>query len=357
MNGTSKAALSKSERLLMRADLAMKNWQLAEAEVILREAVDRWPDNLLALHNLAAALHLQGQIQAAEGLYRRVVAIDGLHQKSRYGLSQVLTLQGRHREALPFLQARYSIPETGLRKIGYVRPEWRGESLADRRIVIFPEQGLGDQIQMARFAKRLKMLGAQVTWFCHPSLYSLLKRNLDAEVITMAGQVRIPQQDFWTTITDLPGLLEADGDLVTSEPYLDPSTSRAGSGVGYVTNGRSTHHNNRNRSLSPDDADLLRKALRAGVSLAPEHTGAKDFAETAEIIADLDLVVTVDTSVAHLAGAMGKSVWILIPAIGTDARWGLQSDVTPWYPSARLFRSAPDGSWSGVIEQIADAIG
>lgn len=344
------------ERLWAQVQAAMSGDRWDEAEAVLRDMVGRWPRHRPALHNLAVAVQRRGEATEAEALYRRSLALDPNCHVTRYGLSRALAIQGRHTEAHPYLLSRFHVAETKIRKLGYPRPEWRGEDLAGKRIAVFPEQGLGDQIQMARFARTLRDRGAEVTWLCHPSLSDLFARSLPATVVPASGAAQFTAPDYWTTISDLPGLLQLDGEAVASAPYLEGQGASHAGGVGLVTRGRPTHNNDRNRSLSAEDADRLRAMLGDPVSLHPEDTGAKDFAQTADIIAGLDLVVTVDTSVAHLAGAMGKPVWILVPAINTDWRWARGSSQTPWYASATLFRSAQDGDWRLAMDDIASAL-
>jgi ADP-heptose:LPS heptosyltransferase len=114
--------------------------------------------------------------------------------------------------------------------------------------------------------------------------------------------------------------------------------------------GSPTHSNDRNRSLPPKAAAQL---ASLGRSLAPEDTGAGDFRDTAGIVAGLDLVISVDTAVVHLAGAMGKPVWVLLPSVETDWRWGRSGRDSPWYPSARLYRQAKPGDWAPVLRKVA----
>jgi hypothetical protein len=121
----------------------------------------------------------------------------------------------------------------------------------------------------------------------------------------------------------------------------------AGGGVGIVAAGSATHPNDRNRSLDPASAARLR-AL--GRDLAPEATGAKDFRETAGIVAGLDLVITVDTSVAHLAACLGKPTWILLPHLGLDWRWGREARA--WHPSARFYRQPAQAGWGVVLDRV-----
>jgi ADP-heptose:LPS heptosyltransferase len=122
-----------------------------------------------------------------------------------------------------------------------------------------------------------------------------------------------------------------------------------------MTTGAAYHPNDANRSLPPTvAAELL--ALPGAVSLRPEDTGARDFQDTADLIAGLDLVITVDTAVAHLAASLGKPTWILLPAAKTDWRWQKERTDSPWYPSVRLFRQGSAGDWAGVIAQVRTAL-
>ncbi|MBL8556316.1 MAG: hypothetical protein JNL41_18725, partial [Phenylobacterium sp.] len=136
-----------------------------------------------------------------------------------------------------------------------------------------------------------------------------------------------------------------------SAPYLRAATRPAGGRIGVATRGNPGHSNDAHRSLPADvAAELL--ALPGAMSLEPEATGAKDFAETAAIVAGLDLVIAVDTAVAHLAGALGRPAWILLPRIFTDWRWMEGRADSPWYPTARLFRQASPGDWSAVLAEV-----
>jgi ADP-heptose:LPS heptosyltransferase len=122
-----------------------------------------------------------------------------------------------------------------------------------------------------------------------------------------------------------------------------------------MTRGNPGHANDAHRSL-PDDFGRELLALPGAVDLDPSSTGARDFQDTAEIVAGLDLVISVDTSVAHLAGAMGKPVWILLPAVSVDWRWMSARADTPWYPSARLFRATEAGGWRAVMDEVGAAM-
>ncbi|MBS0331803.1 MAG: hypothetical protein JSS35_03470, partial [Proteobacteria bacterium] len=144
---------------------------------------------------------------------------------------------------------------------------------------------------------------------------------------------------------------------IPKAPYLRPPAGAPaeGGGVGVLTRGRPEHPNDANRSLGPEAAARL-LALPGARSLHPDDTGAADFADTAALIAPLDLVISVDTAVAHLAAAMGKPTWILLPAFMNDWRWMEARSDSPWYPTARLFRQpAMDSGWSPVLDDVEAA--
>jgi hypothetical protein len=302
------------------------------------------------LHATGSFHALRGEWPAAEAFFRRALTVDPQDPIVRHALAVSLLGQGRYHEGFPLYAGRTAIPALNVPKPRLPFPEWRGEDLKGRSIVIFPEQGFGDQIMLARFAPVLRDLGADVTLLCSPQLERLFAATLGVRVISASGLVDFPDPAFWTLIGDLPGYLTNSADDVPGTPYLSVSAERRG-GIGLVRNGNPRHVNDANRSLP---ADLVLPF--ATTSLAPLDTGAADFLDTAQIVAGLDGVVTVDTSVAHLAGAMGKPTWIMLPAHGTDWRWMAERADSSWYPSARLYRQRTPGDWTRVVAEIAAAV-
>jgi hypothetical protein len=301
-----------------------------------------------------------GHDSAAESVLRQVLRSAPPVWKSRGGaeylLGQCLLASARYTpEAWRALDGRHSKQSAPVpTPAGALSaPEWRGEDLRDRHLQIWPEQGLGDEIQFARFAPWLAASGVRVTLICRPPLTSLFE-SMGVEVCSLYDVIAAgaPAAEFWVMIWGIPARAGVTLENLPSAPYLTASKVRGPAGrVGVVTRGSPTHPNDPHRSLPAElAAELL--MLPGAVSLQPEDTGARDFAETAEIVAGLDLVITVDTSVAHLAGAMGKPVWIMLPKIETDWRWMRERTDSPWYPSATLYRQEKAGDWRSVIERV-----
>jgi len=269
---------------------------------------------------------------------------------AQFALGVVLLSQGRYLEAWPLYEARRymrSPPDFGC-------DEWTDQPIAGKNLVVLGEQGAGDQIMFARFLPVLRNMGANITLFCHPSLVTLLSQ-LPADVIGMSGEVEFSDPDYWVYLNSIPARLGSTLDTLPSTPYLNARVRRGEARIGLAMQGNSAHSNDANRSL-PSDARRRLLVLPSAIDLNPGRTGAKDFNETAEIISGLDLVISVDTSVAHLAGAMGKPVWVLLPQIMNDWRWMENRQDTPWYPSARLFRQTSPGDWLAVVENIEKSL-
>ncbi|MDB5494920.1 MAG: hypothetical protein JWP86_2257 [Phenylobacterium sp.] len=335
--------------LLSAAQAAHHASRYAEAEALYARAVEVAPDNADAHHDRGAFYKLVGRLPEAEAALRIAARLDAQTPRIRHALGFVLLSQGRYAEGWPLYEARHEMPQIGLAKPSLAYPEWRGEALTGRSLLIFGEQGLGDQIMSARFAAQLAARGVDVTLLCNLALERLFA-SLGVRVIGMSGPVAFPDPAAWVMSGDLAGRAGVTLETLPNAPYLRGEVRRRGA-VGVVARGNPKHLNDAHRSLPPDLAARL-LSLPGARSLAPEDSGAADFQDTADLIAGLDLVISVDTAVAHLAGAMGKPVWILLPAVMTDWRWGQAGEATPWYPSARLYRQPSPGDWAGVFDRI-----
>jgi hypothetical protein len=291
---------------------------------------------------------LRGEWPAAAAAYRRALALRP-DPTTRHALAVSLLGAGNYVEGFRLYGFRHTVPYLRIPRPRLDAPEWTDEPLAGKHIVLFHEQGLGDEIMFARFAPLLRERGADVTLFCNPALARLFS-CLGVRVIAASGAVDFPEPDYWALIGDLPQRLGVTVESVPGAPYLAVD-GQPGGGVGVIRRGNPHHPNDANRSL-PESVRIPFPAL----SLDPADTGATDFFETAQIVAGLDTVVTVDTSVAHLAGAMGKPCFILLPAIGCDWRW-MSGATSPWYPSARLVRQETPGDWDEPLARISPLVG
>ena len=293
----------------------------------------------------AVALQRAGEDAQAEAIWRRLLAHHPGLVNARDNLCLSLLAQGKYEEGFPLYDVRFERPQGRVAKPGLSFPEWRGQPLEGRSILVWFEQGLGDQIMHARFARALADRGARVSMLVEPPLVRLF-RHLPVEVIEASGQVKIPRHDYWVMAGSLPGRLGVTLQTLPAAPYLPGRDG--GEGVGIMVRGRQTP--DPGRSL-PDEAAEALLALPGARSLAPEATGAKDLQDTADIIAGLSLVITIDTAVAHLAGAMGKPTWLLLPYLA-DWRWLRGRADSPWYPSMTLFRQPAPGDWDPVIREV-----
>jgi hypothetical protein len=336
------------------AELAQSRFGAA-AQALQAIAADH-PESYAAQHACGAVLCNLGAAPAAEPFLRRAHALNPGDPATRTALAFALLALGRYAEAWPLYEARHDLP--GARpKPNLAFPEWRGEPLAGQRLLVWPDEGLGDQIQFLRFAQALERRGGEVALGCTGGvLERLFAANLSGYIFSLGLEVEFPQPDYWIMSSLLPDRLGLTPETAPQPPYLKAPGVRpiAGARIGVAAQGNPQHQNDRHRSLWPEQAARL-LALPGAIGLQPEQTGAKDMAETAEIIAGLDLVISVDTSIAHLAAAMGRPTWILLPTIGLDWRWGFGAR-TPWYPAARLFRQPRINDWPAVVDSVIAAL-
>jgi len=358
--------------------------RLDEAAQNFRRATELKPDLAEAFLNLGLALHNQGRFEEALAQYRRAAGIRPDYADAHMAEAFALLTTGRDfAQALAKLEWRWRLADRKLR--GFKQPLWRGEALNGKTILLHAEQGFGDSLMLLRYAPMVAARGGRVVIEVPKALARLATRVAGGPFPVVAEGAALPAFDVQCPLMTLPAALGTTLDTIPSQvPYLaaDPAAVRrwgerlgaaAGLKVGIAWAGNPAHRNDRQRSLTLDRFaalfDLpgvrwfsLQVGARAGdlatlppgqvTDLAPELT---DFAETAAALANLDLVITVDTAPAHLAGALGKPTWILLP-LSPDWRWFADRADSPWYPTARLFRQGAPGDWDGAIAAVRAAL-
>lgn len=257
-------------------------------------------------------------------------------------LGLVLLAQGRYREGFLLYEARKAFDRDPINQSGM--PEWQGEDLAGRSLLVWREQGLGDEIQMARYVPQIRGAG-EVILVCSPPLARLFS-GLGVRVFPLADGAAVPRADLHVRTLSLPAVFETTLETIPPAPYLAAPAEAKTGGVGFVWRGNPDHPNDAGRSLpSPE----VLAPLRAVAELVDLQTPRGDFLDTAGRIQALDLVITVDTAMAHLAGALGVPCWVMLPAWRTDWRWMTGRIDSPWYPSLRLYRQPAPGDWESVV--------
>ena len=357
----------------------------AEAVASFERCLERIPNYFEALNNLGLALPYLGRQPEALARFRQALAVQPDNATAHYNLGMCLLQTGQYAAGWPEFEWRWQTGQYAVAKRDLAPPLWLGrETLHGRTILLHAEQGLGDTLQFCRYATQLAAHGATVLLEAQPALKSLLG-TLDGVSRVIAQGEALPAFDYHCPLLSLPLACATDLANIPAAPrYLaadaDRRTAwRARLGertrprIGLAWAGNTAFGNDHNRSIAlADFADLkpgnfglvsLQKEIRPSDQAAFAarsdivHFGEElhDFADTAALIDELDLVISVDTAVAHLAGALGKPVWLLLP-YNPDWRWLLERNDSPWYPSARLFRQAQPGDWHGVIARLADEL-
>jgi hypothetical protein len=351
--------------------------QLEEAARALNRAAKLSPAAAEIHYNLGNLLHAMGRPAQAVSAFRRAITIRPNYATAHWNLSLALLLDGQLAAGFEEYEWRWRNPEFPTEPRVFAQPAWDGSSRAGT-ILLYAEQGAGDVIQFARYARHVAARGPRVVMEVHAPLVPLIERVAGVAAVVPVGGAP-PAFDAQAPIVSLPRLFGTTLETIPAEiPYVAPRAElvarwrarlgEAGPRIGLVWAGAPGHANDRNRSmplatlapLRETGARLfsLQKDKREGDDLAGiEDLGPElaDFEQTAAALAGLDLVVCVDTSVAHLAGAMGVPAWIMLPAI-PDWRWLMGRGDSPWYPSLTLFRQSKAGDWSDVVARIAAAI-
>lgn len=368
--------------------LLLKQKRFAEAESAYTSATRLAPQSPAAWSNLGALYLCTRHDEQAEACLRKAIALDASFAKAQFNLSHLLLRQGRFEEGWRRFECRDWYAGLAAK---LSCPRWRGESLVGKKLLIGYEAGYGDMIQFIRYAEMLKAQGAaHLSLLCHPALKTLLATMsaLDS-VIGFDESLPAMTWDCWTPLMSIPCHCATRLDTIPAQlPYLHPGREvvqswaaqlpASGLRVGLAWKGNPQFENDADRSLaslavlSPlaKIRDLHFISLQkgsgeheaahpacGGLPLHPIKRPLNDFLDTAALVVSLDLVISVDTAVAHLAGALGKPCWVLLPHYKTDWRWMQERADSPWYPGVmRLFRQTAMGDWASVIDEVKKAL-
>ena len=346
-----------------------------------RRAVELAPDDANTHYNLGLALRDLGQIAEALQCFARTLEITPDHPDCHWDRSLALLQNGDLKEGFAEYEWRWKLSANPPR--GFEQPPWDGEDLGGKTILLHQEQGFGDMIQMARYIPMVKAKGGTVVVETQPQLSRLIS-TIDGVAKVVNRGSDLPAFDVYAPMMSLGKIFNTTLDTVPAAiPYLKapdahavplPASLSNPLKVGIAWAGRPTHQNDANRSSSFSHftelmglADVAFYSLQTGPAagdIAAHGCEAfvtdiaariNDFADTAAVIGQLDLVISVDTAVAHLAGALGKPVWVVLPHPG-DWRWMMGRDDSPWYPTMRLFRQSAPGDWGPVFGALKAAL-
>ena len=360
--------------------LLERQGDLAAAAESYRLVLRHDPDLVEAHLHLGITQLLQGNLGSAAECFKRVRELAPENSEARTFLGYVHLLEGNlplgwseheYRWRTPhFLRDRRKLPQ----------PLWKGEPLKGSRILLRAEQGLGDTLQFVRYVPLVAARGGNVVLEVQTRLQRLLARSPGAAEVIRRGEA-LPEVDWQCPLMSLPLAFATDLNSIPAEiPYVQPDPAQiaawgqrlAGNSlrIGLAWGGSPTFPYERWRSIPLEQLAPLTqlegttfyslqmgpqasqvKQLGSGVRLIDLQDEQQDLADTAAIVANLGLVISIDTSVAHLAGAMGKPVWILLHK-SPDWRWLLEREDSPWYPTARLFRQSTLGNWQDVVARV-----
>lgn len=351
--------------------------QLAEAAVMYHMALEQDDKFTEAYAGLGTTLRMGGRLQDAKELLDRALSLDPGHADARFSRALLYLEQGNFTFGFADFEQRWQATDFPGRNISGA--EWRGDDPKGKTILVHAEQGFGDTIQFARYLPLLAERGARILFYVQPELLPAVTTLQGVSEFIPAGS-NVPAYDAYVAVMSLPFHF---GTVPATIPKSSPYLSAAGTledelerlvpqssdqfRIGFTWAGRPNHTNDRHRScplsnlgpllklpstacfsLQKDPRDEDGPTLENIVDLSPF---LNDFGTTANILERLDLVVSVDTATAHLAGALGRPVWLMLAHRG-EWRWALERDTSPWYPSMRIFRQSEPGNWATLAHTL-----
>jgi len=356
-----------------------------EAIAAFRAALALESKHAVAWNNLGLALQSLNDVDGAIAAFRRAIALRSGFEHAHWNLALALLLGGQYAEGWREYEARFALSELGKERHAFAGPAWDGTSPQGRTLLLYTEQGLGDALQFARFVAPVADAGARCIVYCPQALAPLLA-TAPGVAQTVSDPDHLPRYDAHAPLLSLPRLLGTTVDAIPADvPYitiaperrataralLDASPRRLNVGIAWT--GNPANPSNRIRSCPPDALDPLFEvegidwySLQQGRTFAEFTPAAREarlrplpadwaLVDTAALIAELDLVISVCTSIAHLSGALGRPTWTML-ACAADWRWLRDRADSPWYPTMRLFRQPNPRDWNAVTQSIASEL-
>lgn len=364
----------------------LRTLQLDKAQDILQRAIALKPCSIELYNNLGHCLKLQGKISDAILAYKKAISLDQSNPHSKWNLSLCLLLEGRLKEGWRLYESRLRISPFKEMLLSFKSPPLTDEvllqSLQDKTILVHAEQGHGDTIQFCRYMLLLK--AKQVYFECQDALTGILK-SLKSNISIISTTEPKPPADYECLLMSLPSLLQNYDGIGVQVPYLFADAKKTAGylslfqtlqvedkfkvGIAWAGKGAINSESMRTSGLEDFEALFGLEEVAYFALMKTENiqqgeffltntskttcylTAFEDFADTAALIACLDLVISIDTAVAHLAGALGRETWVILPKV-PDWRWQMHSERSNWYPTVRLFRQTDYSTWADVIQRI-----
>ena len=353
----------------------IRTGQLDQAIKALEHAIGLRPGQVSAHNYLGMAFQIQGKFDLAIESYERATALEPENAEIHWSLGLVQLVSGDYESGWKHFEWRLRLPRLKLKR-EFVEPQWVGQEIAGKTVLLFTEGGFGDALHFIRYAPMVAERGARVVLECQGELVRMLQTVRGISCVIRRGE-KLPEFDYQVALQSLPLAFGTTVETVpASVPYLSVEDELVeswkrrlggpGFKVGLVWAGSDNPKDLRSRSLeifaplsriTGVEFYSLQKGREAaqtappGMSLINLGDGLGDFYDTAAAVMNLDLVISVDTSVVHLAGALGRAVWTLIP-VYPDFRWVVGREDTPWYPTMRLFRQRRAGSWEEPVAEM-----
>ena len=375
--------LSSNPYILFNYGNALKELKrLDEALHVYDKSIELKPDYVDAYNNRGIVLKDLKHFDDAVISYDRAIQIKPDYVDAIFNKSILKLLLGEYKEGWQLYESRKDKEDNKNQYPKFQASLWLGNvSIKDKTLLVHSEQGLGDSIQFCRYLPILKSFKPKKIIFHVEKLLLSLLSSMDNEITFLEKNRALPSFDYYCPLMSLPLALKITLETIPANiPYLKVDNvknkhwqeklgKQTKPRIGLVWSGSTKHKNDHNRSLKlqqlssllklpfefhslqKDIRDGDKKTLKAYKNIDQHHKDLDDFSDTAALVNQMDLIISVDTSVAHLAGALGKKVWILLPFI-VDFRWLLDRDDSPWYPTAKLFRQSQIGDWNSVIQQL-----